>query len=76
MEGNVNQCRTIYEPEITAEMQKLHLKQQKMRDLSKTQATNTIHNDTNYDRVIHYANISFTRYGTRLLCKGLKYVTE
>jgi hypothetical protein len=55
---------------------KMHQKQQKICDFSKTQTTNTIQNNTNYDRVGNYANISFTRERTRLLSKCLKYIRE
>lgn len=55
---------------------KMHQKQHKILDFSKTQTTNTIHNNTNYNRVGNYANILFTREGIRLLSKGLKYITE
>lgn len=53
-------------------MIQIHKKQQKIRDLSK-QTTNTIHDNTNYNRVENHRNIQFTCEEIQLLSKGSKY---
>jgi hypothetical protein len=53
-------------------MIKIHKKQHKMRDLSK-QTTNTVYNNTNYNRVENRRNIQFTCEEMQLLSKVLKF---
>jgi hypothetical protein len=52
-------------------MYKIHQKQQKIHDLSKTQTTNTMHNNTIYNIVENCTNIQFTQVET--MKKALKY---
>jgi hypothetical protein len=55
-------------------MEKVYLKQQqKIANMTGTQTTDTINNNTKHTRGENYTNIQFTHNEIQLLNKGLKY---
>jgi hypothetical protein len=63
-------------------MEKIYLKQQqqqqqqqqqKIANMTKTETTDTINNNTNYTRAENHTNIQFTHEKIQILNKGLKY---
>jgi hypothetical protein len=67
--GNIEQS---IEQKSKQEMEKVYLKKQKIANMTRTQTTDTINNNTKHTRVENYTNIQFTYDEIQFLNKGLK----